>query len=66
MKHYREIDKNFVWERLIAGKRVVAIVFESQYFKSGAHHLRSWNVSEINKLMEEEEVVYFGRVEDTE
>lgn len=62
MKDYREIDKKLVWESLIAGKKVIAVVFESQYFTSTAHNIMKWNVDEINKLLSDEEVIYFEKV----
>lgn len=60
MKNFKQIEKCDVWQHLIAGKKVFAVVFKSKIFSEQKYDLtRSWSVKQINELLEEEDVVFY-------
>lgn len=58
-----EIDKNFVWEYLTAGREVCAVVFVSKCWRSGMKNLQSMPVSDVNALLadNESDIKYFAK-----
>lgn len=65
MKNFEQIAKCDVWPRLQAGNRVYAVIFKSVLFTDGLHDLTiSWSVRNINKLLKEEDVVFYEELEN--
>lgn len=65
MKNFKQIDKCDVWPHLQAGKRVYAVIFESVLFTEGLYDLtRNWSVHNINKLLTDEDVVFYEELQN--
>lgn len=63
MKNFKQIDKFDVWPKLQDGKRVYAVIFESVLFTEGVNDLTiKWPVRNINKLLNEENVVFYEEI----
>lgn len=63
MKNFKQIDRCDVWSHLQAGERVYAVIFKSVIFHTGLEDLTdSWGVKQINKLLNEENVVFYGEI----
>lgn len=66
MKNFKSIDKCDVWSHLQAGKQVIAVVFNSRKFSEGLHDLQFTRVTLINELLEEENTIFYERIEKGE
>jgi hypothetical protein len=56
MENFKQIDKCDVWPHLQAGKKVLAVVFKSNYFKVGMKFLYTdWDVRDINRILSDSE-----------
>lgn len=65
MKNFKQIEKCDVWPHLQAGKKVFAVLFTSRNFNERLYDLtRDWYVNQINKLLEEEDVVFYEKIEE--
>lgn len=65
MKNFKQIDKCDVWPHLQAGKIVYAVIFKSMKFYTGLENLtNAWTVTDINKLLKEENVVFYEEIEE--
>lgn len=65
MKNFEQIAKCDVWPRLQAGNRVYAVIFKSVLFTEGLNDLtRNWSVHNINKLLTEEDVVFYEELQN--
>lgn len=63
MKTFKQIDKFDVWPKLQDGKRVYVVIFKSVLFTEGLNDLtRKWSVYNINKLLTEENVVFYEEI----
>jgi hypothetical protein len=63
MKNFKQIDKCDVWPKLQDGKRVYVVIFKSVLFTEGLNDLsRVWSVHNINKLLTEEDVVFYEEI----
>lgn len=63
MKNFKQIDKFDVWPKLQDGKRVYVVIFKSVLFTEGLNDLtRKWSVYNINKLLTEENVVFYEEI----
>ncbi len=63
MKNFKQIDKRDVWPKLQDGKRVYVVIFKSVLFTEGLNDLsRIWSVHNINKLLTEEDVVFYEEI----
>lgn len=63
MENFKQIDKCDVWPHLQAGKRVEAVVFSSNWFKTGIKDLQYTDVRQISQLLEEKNVVFYEEIE---
>lgn len=64
MKNFKQIDKCDVWPKLQDGKRVYVVIFKSSLFTEGLNDLtRHWPVRNINKLLTEEDVVFYEELQ---
>jgi len=60
MKNFKQIEKCDVWSHLIAGKKVFVVIFNSRNFKENLYNLTNHgSVEQINKLLKEEDVVFY-------
>lgn len=65
MKDFKQIDAVDVISHLSAGKKVYGCILYSRYFNEGLKNLQEWTIGKINKLIKEENVVFFEKVEET-
>lgn len=65
MKDFKQIEKCDVWPHLQAGKKVYAAVLQSKVFSCKLYDLtHGWDVNWINKILEEDNVVFFEKKEN--
>jgi len=65
MKNFKQVDKLDVWPKLQDGRRVYVVIFKSVLFTEGLNDLtRNWSVHNINKLLKEEDVVFYEELQN--
>jgi len=65
MKNFKQVDKLDVWPKLQDGRRVYVVIFKSVLFTEGLNDLtRNWSVHNINKLLTEEDVVFYEELQN--
>lgn len=64
MKNWRQVDKDYVWFKLQEGKPILVAILESKNFYQEIINLRWVKVENVNKLLKEENVVFFEKIKE--
>ena len=62
MEKWEQIERSEVWTQILAGAEVVCAVLRNNTFKAGIYRLRERAVDVVDKLIADENAVFFKEV----